>query len=358
LVRRLSWIGAALACASLWGALLGPAGAGAAGGAVTTLDNPARATGVVAYAGWAAWSRFDPASRQYALLLRSPAGTVAPAAVATRSAEFDVSLGPTAGGGVAAVYSRCARGTCHLYELALGGTAGERRLAVPGGGSTYDPAIWGGRIAFLRAHRGRGQRRPQDMFEWVMGSRHLLALRLPRNEYSARDLREFPELHHTEGVTGTIGFLTLHGSEVAYTRDAPITDAVEAADLWLERPGGAPRLLARIHTGGAASGTRTYLSPAISGGWLYTYREGADLGSAWVRFSIAGLRLQQARGVPFGDDADGLVESVVPDGAGVLWTVDQAADGIPSAGDPALVQALGAVSWTSIARPHPAALGL
>ncbi|HEX4107794.1 MAG TPA: hypothetical protein VHX88_06640 [Solirubrobacteraceae bacterium] len=340
----------------LAGALAWPAAAAGA----STLASVGRATGVVAYGGWAAWSSYDAASHGYALMLRSPSGSVAPAGVAERPAPFDVSLGPDAHGATVAVYSRCRQTACRLVELALGAPAYERRLAPPGGGSDYDPAIWGGRIAFMRAHRGGGQRRPQDIFEWVIGARHLLSFPLPRNEYSAADLHAFPQLRQTEGVTGTIGFLALHGSEIAYTRVAPVSSPVTVSDLWTQRPGAAPRLIARITTGGAATAQRSFLSPTFAGGWLYAYREGGDQGSVWQRYRLAGPGLQQASGIAFGDSAFGLVEAVVPDAAGVDWTVDQAQNGLPAQPtDTTLVQAQpSGIAWKSVKRPRPVAIGL
>ncbi len=40
-------------------------------------------------------------------MLRGPSGAVAPAPVPARAVPFDVELGPRAGGGLIAVYSRC-----------------------------------------------------------------------------------------------------------------------------------------------------------------------------------------------------------------------------------------------------------
>ncbi len=126
---------AAFAGATAWAAAPRP----------TLLD--ARGSTVAAYGGWAAWSRYDPATKAYALALRSPSGTISLAPVSERGAPFDIELGPE-GSGVAAVYSRCSdietlQG-CHIYELKLG-VAGaiEQMLAVPGS-SVHEPAIWDG----------------------------------------------------------------------------------------------------------------------------------------------------------------------------------------------------------------------
>ena len=49
---------------------------------------------VAAYGGWAAWSRSDATTNHYALVLRSPHGTISLAPVAENASPFDVELGP------------------------------------------------------------------------------------------------------------------------------------------------------------------------------------------------------------------------------------------------------------------------
>lgn len=112
-----------------------------------------RGVSVSAYGGWAAWSRLDATTNRYALVLRSPQGTISPAPVAESGSPLDVELGPS-GSGVAAVYSRCADGLgrqhCSMAELQLGTNAVTGHvLAPPGGGSNHEPAIWGNRVVFL-----------------------------------------------------------------------------------------------------------------------------------------------------------------------------------------------------------------
>ncbi len=137
-----------------------------------------------------------------------------------------MSLGPLVSGGVAAVYPRCANAVthkgCKLEQLAIETTSPrEKRLAVPGGGSLFRPALWKGTVAFLRAVPKGGERHPVEMFEWTAGSKHLKALVLPHNSLSAADIGESPELTRTKGYVGEITALTLDGTQVAYTRVAP-----------------------------------------------------------------------------------------------------------------------------------------
>ena len=122
---------------------------------------------VAAYGGWAAWSRADPTTAHYALVLRSPRGVISllrSRRAARRSTSSSV---PPATRECLAVYSRCAndqRAGCHIFELALGvGGAGERALTPPGGGSDHEPAIWEGGLVFLRRNPAGGGRRPEDL---------------------------------------------------------------------------------------------------------------------------------------------------------------------------------------------------
>ncbi|HLM85115.1 MAG TPA: hypothetical protein VK272_02885 [Solirubrobacteraceae bacterium] len=111
---------------------------------------------------WLAWSSYDPAGRDYRLILRGPGGAAKAAPVPPRPVPFDVELGPRAGGGLIAVYSRCrveprldprdslalpatGRG-CRLYRYNIGAT-GEQ--AIPGSGSRFLPSVWNGELAFV-----------------------------------------------------------------------------------------------------------------------------------------------------------------------------------------------------------------
>lgn len=109
--------------------------------------------------GVVAWSSFHPGSGRYALkVLRD--GVVSTPAVAPRRRPFDVDLGRLLGGGVGAVYSRCAddaslRG-CDLHLLDLGAGT-ERRLDSVSSPSRSEvsPSLEGGQIAFARRYGDR-----------------------------------------------------------------------------------------------------------------------------------------------------------------------------------------------------------
>ncbi len=329
------------------------------------LETLARPTSVTSYAGWAAWSRYDPAHRGYQLIVRNAKGDVTAPGVAENSKPFEVGLGPLASGGVGAVYPRCANAVphhgCRLEQLTIESTgAQEKRLAVPGGGSLFRPALWKGTVAFLRAVPNGGEGHPVELFEWASGSKHLKALALPRNRPTAAEIKERPELRNTEGDTGEITALALNGAQVAYTRVVP-WEEFDRSDLWLQRPGQQPKLIDRIDTGGgAAYGTRTYLNPTIAGPWLYAYRQYHEVGlgdgpPALVRYSLTKNTAQQAQ-VNFGNqeeisESEGPLDAAAPLGAGVIWALQHST--LPAKED-TRVLSLASVKWTGIKRTHRA----
>jgi hypothetical protein len=327
------------------------------------LETIARPTSVASYGGWAAWSRYDSAHRAYQLMMRNANGDVTAMGVVESLQPFEVSLGPLATGGVGAVYPRCADAVRHegcsleLLAIELPG-AHEEHLPVPGGGSIFRPAMWKGTFAFLRAVPRGGEGHPVELFEWTSGSKHLKALALPRNRLSAAELEEQSELRATDGYIGEITALALSGTQVAYTRVVAWGEW-DRSDLWVQRPGQQPQLIDRIGTGGgAAFGTRTYLTPTIAGSWLYAYRQYHEEGlgngpPAWVRYSLTTHTAQQAR-VNFGNqegfgENEGPLDAVVPLGVGVIWTLQNSRD--PSE-QGARVLSLTSVKWKAIKRPR------
>ena len=328
---------------------------------VQLLETLTRPTSISSYGGWAAWSRYDATHRAFQLMVRNANGEVSPVSIAESPQPFEVSLGPLPSGGVGAVYPRCVnaveREGCRLERLAIESSgAAEKRLAVPGGGSLFRPALWKGAVAFLRAVPKGGERHPVEMFEWTSGSKHLRALALPHNSPSASEVKEQPELRDTEGYVGEITALALNGTQVAYTRVVALGEW-DRSDLWVQRPERKPKLIDRIDTGGgAAFGTRTYLTPTIAGSWLYAYRqyheEGVgDGGHAWVRYSLRTNVAQEAQ-VNFGNregfgENEGPLDAAAPLGAGVIWTLQNS-----RSEDGARVLSLASVKWKPIRRPR------
>ncbi len=208
----------------------------------------------------------------------------------------------------------------------------ETQLAVPGDGALFRPALWKRTIAFLRSRTVRGRRAATELIEWTIGTNHLTKLALPQNSYYAAEIKEQPELRDTEHAQGEITALTLNGTQVAYVRVAPWGEWTRS-DLWTQRPGHRAKAIDWIGTGGgAAYGTRTFLSPTIDGPWLYAYRQYHELGHAWVRFGL-NADTTQGSSVNLGDDSSGLVRAVAPLHTGVVWSLqNQTQEGLPDAG--------------------------
>jgi hypothetical protein len=311
---------------------------------------------IAAYAGWLAWSHRDSATGGYELMLRNPAGQISPADTGERGLPFDVSLGTTAAGGVAAVFSRCsdvaARTDCRILELPLGGPPQtQHALIPPGGGSVYSPALSGDRLAFLRVLPGGGTAHPAEMFEWTLGSPHLQALKLPRNSYTTAQLKADPGLKGSDGETGQITSLSLTGTRVAYTRVASLGD-LETSDTWIQSPGRAPQLIDRFNTGGAATGLRTYFGATIIGQSFYAFRQYADLGQSFVRYSLVKNAAAEAA-MKFSNSDYYEVDSAAADQSGLAWSIT---DGLGETNGTTLILLRPDVTWQSIPRPHPAHL--
>jgi hypothetical protein len=326
-------------------------------------DGPtAPAERIAAGGGWIGWSRRDPSTGGYELMLRAPDRTVAPAGVPERGLPFDVSIGPTAAGGTAAVYSRCAdvetNTGCRIVELTLpSDTPTERTIHVPGGGSVHGPALYGDHLAFLRALPGGGTGRPDAMFVWTFGSRHLQAVRLPRNTYTSAQLAADPGLRATDGQTGEITALSVVGppasgpTRVTYTRVAN-AGGLTTSDVWLQSPGGRPQLIDRVNTGGASSGLRTYLGPTVINRSLYSVRQYSDLGETYVRYSLVAHAAAEAA-IALSALREYRVDAAVPDPAGLAWSLTNSGSRI---GGTTLVLLHPNITWQSIPRPHDAHL--
>jgi hypothetical protein len=307
---------------------------GALAEAPAALD--AHGLSVAAYGGWAAWSRADPSTGQFALVTRSPQGAIFLAAVPERASPFDVELGPSGGSGVAAVYSRCADTTalkgCHIVVLRLGvAGAAEGSLAPPGGGSDHEPAIWQGALAFLRRDSS-ARRRPDSLLAWRIGSRRVQSLVLPSSRGNSG--AGWPK-----GLTGLISGLSFNGQQVAYATEN-VVGTFSQSTLWFEPLAGRPELIDQ-ETGGAGNVCApTFVSPVLSGRWLYGYLHACDPSAnphldRLTRYRHGEVQVARYAFVHSGDEAIG---SAVVDGAGVDW-------------DAAGIERLARVSWRRIAPP-------
>jgi len=241
-------------------------------------NSPARTPG-----NWLAWSAYDPASREYRLMLRRPSGAVSAAPVPPRRTPFDVELGPRAGGGLIAVYSRCAvepkldpadglplpstaRG-CGLYRYDIG-SAGEH--AIRGAGSRFLPGVWNDELAYAAlGHDGRPA--------LYLGS--LSGRRAPRL------------LSVGPAGLGTVGLgpraLTLREGRVAYVWEYRTASGLRS-ELRLDEHDAPSRLLGAVVS---PSGSARELSPVFTGGVLAWAGHEAG-GHSWVAtFGLASRQI-------------------------------------------------------------------
>ncbi len=312
--------------------------ASAAGSETVTVLDPSGVS-VASYGGWAAWSRADTTTGHYALVVRSPQGTISLPPVAESTTPFDVELGPTGGSRVAAVYSRCTedatRKGCQLVELSLGvAGAAERRLTPPGGGSDHEPAIWDGEVVFLRRNPSGGSRRPDDLLAWQIGSRKVISLALPSSRGAQTGGQSWPR-----GLTGSITALSFNGKQVAYVTNNLVGSFGEST-LWFEPLGGRPELIDQEIGGAGNVCAPEFVSPVLGGPWLYAYLHACDPSAnpnldRLTRYRHGEVQRARYTFIHFGDEG---ITSVVPDGAGVDW-------------DAYGIRRLSGVSWRRIPAP-------
>jgi len=342
--RRSAVVARAAAVAGVF--VISLAGFAARAGAVSPTVLDPNGGSVAAYGGWAAWSRTDATTGGYALVMRSPHGAISLAPVAESASPFDVELGRS-GSRVAAVYSRCtdtARSQgCRIVELPLGvAGATEHLLAVPGGGSLHEPAIWEDRVVFLRRDAAGGSenpghpgRKPDSLFAWEIGSRKLQSLPLP----ASSGARHSGVVGWPKGLTGVISGLTFDGRQLAYVTSNVVGTFGETS-LWLEQLGHRPELTDQQTSGAGNVCQPAFLSPVLAGGWLYAYLHACDPSAnpgldRLTRYRHGEVERARFAFIKFGDDQ---ISSVVPDGGGVDW-------------DDGGVQRLATVAWRRITPP-------
>lgn len=146
-----------------------PVSAAGAAGDLPPEATFAAPTPVAAYAGHMVFSRRAAAGR-YVLVERVGAGPERPLPVASRAVPFDVDVGPTSGGRILAVYTRCATEPppvlsfpglpvyqtgkgCDVYKVDLDGGREHRFTAANASDATeFWPTYWKGRLGFARVY--------------------------------------------------------------------------------------------------------------------------------------------------------------------------------------------------------------
>lgn len=155
-------------------AALGLALATAANAAVSpleTVERLAKQATVTAFGQKVAWSRYDPAGRNYRLVvadLGQPDDPPTVLPIAARAVAFDVDLGPGPDGQTMAVYSRCAqepdgdyygqklwpnnaRG-CDIYAFDFAAGQERKLKNLSSIHEDFLPTLWKGGVAFARSY--------------------------------------------------------------------------------------------------------------------------------------------------------------------------------------------------------------
>ncbi len=227
---------------------------------------------------WLAWSAYDPTAHDYRLMLRGPSGAPAAAPVPPRTVPFDVQLGPLAGGGLIAVYSRCrieprldpsdmlplpATGRdCRLYRYDVGSTSEQM---IPGSGSRFLPSVWHGELAFATL-QSNGE---PALYLGSLNGRGALR-RLATGPVAA-----------SNGLGPRA--LVLREGRIAFVWEYRTRSGLRS-ELRMDSPGAGSRLLDSVtsHGGGARE-----LSPAFTGGVLAWARREAGERSRIEVFGLA-----------------------------------------------------------------------
>jgi hypothetical protein len=270
---------------------------------------PERAPTLDAFEGRVVWSDYDAAIRSWRLMEHA-GGVTRALPVEPRRSPFDVDLGPDGGGGVVAVYSRCARGLrfhyptpqnqrgarhgCDIHSFSF---TTDRETAVARANTRADeywPSVWNGRIAFVRGYPGRlDPDRTARPYLYLDGRR----LRRPSPVIGGQRLSAM-----IEGVD-------LRRRTVAYAWSR-IDDFESDSYIYTSTAGGRLTPAARGATsgGGAAVHVRSVSSPSLSPGrvdWLFTNDGEPDDFGAFARHGSGAVQAsQRTKAVAFAHDDD------------------------------------------------------
>jgi len=283
-----------------------------------TVATVALPTPVSAHAGRLAWSSFDPAQGNYALMTRV-GGVISAVPIRPRSVPFDVDLGPDTNGDAIAAYSRCSREPprrdpaignvftqlpdwrrgrgCDLYKFDFA-TGRETRIATANSlsGSEFLPSVWEGRVAFARVYErrhGRAGERPYLYVRALAGAGR--SLRVPagtrsRDRFCSGGRPRRCKLIVEPGPTG----LDLWGRRLAVGWDS----GGPSSTIYLETIRGrraTKKLLSRVSSG-EVEGDEIE-SPAIVGGqvsWVLA-RFGDTTDNTLVRYRIRTRERSEAK---------------------------------------------------------------
>jgi hypothetical protein len=240
-------------------------------------------TPIASYRGHLVFSR-RAADGRFELVQRTGDGPVVPVGVPPRSVPFDVDVGPTNGGRILAVYTRCTtepkanggephvteyqmgRG-CDVYKVDLGGGRETRYSKVSAGdGTEFWPTYWKGRVGFARVYDDQRDH-PYIYVKTVASGRP--SQRIPggpRRQCSGQggrrrcsdDRRSVPQA------------LELYGTRLAFAWRFQGLGEGPDYDLRLDTVGGGHRLMDHVNNGGLTAVPIGW--PSFEGGRLFWSR--------------------------------------------------------------------------------------
>jgi hypothetical protein len=311
----------------------------AAAADIARLDRP---NPIDAYAGWLAWSARG-ADGLFHLTLRDPRGVVSTPPIAGRATSFDVDLGPT-DDGVVAAYSRCrdevpSPGSylpadydegagCDAYLLDVV-TGTERRLAgvsTSGADETW-PTVWRGKVAFVRSYDDK----PTLPYVYVRPLAGGSSVRQPGGARRACS-RSGTRTICTDDRVSRPYALDLYGKRLAFGWTyAGHYEGLET-EIRLDTLGGGHARIALQHGGGLTG--RALGWPSFEDGRVYfTDACFADtsgcVGQPELRRYAITTRTTE------GSDADKAILAHARDG-GTTWLLVDESDGTACQGDPAI----------------------
>ncbi len=253
---------------------------------LTTLAQP---TDVAARDGALAYAETDAQGLQSIVVRARPGAAPRPLGVPPQARPFTLRLSAFTGGSAPGLtYPRCTGADAATCNLAFTPLASGVERIVPGTRGALHGAASGARFAAAVESaagiprivvRERGRTR---------------TLRLPARRVDVGNRKPLTIDPKTIDVTD----LDLLGDRLAYVLTYRVPIGAES-ELWVQRIGSPPQRIARIGTGGASSGLRSFLGIRLLRDAVVAYRQGRDQGNALVKLSLRGKALG---GVNLGQD--------------------------------------------------------
>jgi hypothetical protein len=243
---------------------------------VSPLADPAP---IASYGGRLVFSRADGRGG-FELVQRVRGGPVEPVGVRSRSVPFDVDVGPTSGGRVLAVYTRCEtepranRGEpsiteyqtgkgCDVFKVDLdGGRESRYTAANASDASEFWPTYWKGRLGFARAY----EKKPQYPYLYVK----TIASRRPSQRMPGGQRKTCVNGNCSDDTRSVPQAVELYGTRLAFAwrwqgnREGP------DYDLRLDTVGGGHRVMDHVNGGGLTLVPIGW--PSFEGGRLFWTR--------------------------------------------------------------------------------------